>query len=56
MNTFIAFGLGIMVPFRVFYCCVSKPEIENKDYYAKKMLIYTDYDRSNPLTKDIAIE
>lgn len=25
LNTFVAFALGIIVPFRVFYCCVSKP-------------------------------
>lgn len=46
----------IVVPFRIFYCCIPKPEIENKDYLAKKMLIYNDYDRSNPITREDAIE
>jgi hypothetical protein len=56
LNCFLAFGFSLIVPFRVFHCCVPQTEVENKDYFAKKMLIYTDYDRSNPLTKDRAIE
>ncbi len=51
----VACGFLIVVPFRFFYCCISKPDIENKDYLKKKMLIYTDYDRVNPITKNSAI-
>lgn len=45
----------VFVPFRFFYCCIPKVEVENKDYLKKKMLIYTDYDRVNPITKNSAI-
>lgn len=45
----------VVVPWRFFYCCIEKVEVENKDYLKKKMLIYTDYDRVNPITKNSAI-
>lgn len=52
---FVSLAFLVIVPFRIFYCCIKKPELENKDYFKKKMLISTDYDRTNPITKISAI-
>ena len=35
---------------------MSDPEIAQKDYFQKRPLLYTDYDRLNPITKNQAIQ
>jgi hypothetical protein len=54
--TLIGLGFVIILPLRIFYCCIPKVEIAQNDYIDKKMLLLNDYDRLNPLTKDVAID
>lgn len=47
----IGIGFLIVVPLRIFYCCIKKPNPAQFDYTKKKMLLNTDYDRLNPDTR-----
>lgn len=51
----IAVGFLIIVPFKIFYCCIKKPVPPQYDYLEKRMLLRTDYDRLNPETKNYAV-
>jgi hypothetical protein len=51
----IAAIFTIILPFRIFYCCIPRPVFFQHDYLDKQMLLLADYDRLNPLTKDAAI-
>lgn len=41
----------LLVPLKIFYCCIKKPVVEELDYEDKKAIIKSDYDRVNPKTK-----
>ena len=45
----------IIVPFKVFYCCISRPRLPLWDYNDKRAILNSDYDRYNPATKSKAI-
>lgn len=45
----------IIVPMRIFYRCVTRPAFPLWDYYDKKAILNSDYDRLNPATKSQAI-
>lgn len=45
----------VIVPLRIFYCCISKPQLPQLDYFEKKAILNSDYDRLNPATKAQAI-
>lgn len=45
----------ILVPLKVFYCCLSMPKLPLWDFAEKKSILNSDYDRLNPATKSQAI-
>jgi hypothetical protein len=51
----IAVGFLIVVPFKIFYCCIKKPTPPQYDYLEKRMLLRSEYDRLNPETKNLAV-
>lgn len=56
ITALLAFMFLLIVPLRVFYCCMEQPTLSQWDYYEKKPLLQTDYDRMNPITKEKAIK
>lgn len=51
----IGTGFLLVLPLRIFYCCIPRPTLAQHDYLEKKVLLLTDYDRSNPETKESAV-
>jgi hypothetical protein len=45
----------VVLPLRVFDLCMPRAEYPRHDYTEKKMLLMSDYDRLNPVTRDTAI-
>jgi hypothetical protein len=48
-------GFILILPLRIFYCCIPRPVLAQHDYLDKKMLLLADYDRLNPETRDTSV-